>query len=285
MKISGFTFVRNAVKFDYPVVAAITSILPLCDEVVVCVGKSEDDTLALIENIPSDKIKIVHSVWDDTLRKGGRVLAVETDKAFDAVAADADWAFYIQADEVVHEKYLPVIKQAMEQYKDDSRIEGLLFRYVHFYGNYHYVGDSRTWYRHEIRIVRNDKTIRSYRDAQGFRKKGKKLRVKEINAAIHHYGWVRNPYRMCAKQSNFERLYHEKITVSADEMFDYSKVASLKLFDDTHPQVMQERINRQDWDFTFDVKKKNFSLKGWLLYFIEKKTGKRLFEYKNYTII
>jgi hypothetical protein len=213
------------------------------------------------------------------------VLAVETNKAFDAVATGTDWSFYIQADEVVHEKYLPAIKQAMAQYKDDGRVEGLLFRYVHFYGNYRYVGDSRMWYRHEVRIVRNDKAIRSYRDAQGFRKNGKKLHVKEIDAAIHHYGWVRNPYLMRAKQSNLDRLYDEKITLSADEMYDYSKIASLKLFDGTHPQVMQERINRQDWDFTFDVEKKNFSLKDRLLYFIEKTTGKRLFEYKNYTII
>jgi hypothetical protein len=285
MRVSGFTFVRNAVKFDYPVVEAIASILPLCDEMVVCVGKSEDNTLSLIENIPSDKIKIVHSVWDDSLRKNGAVLAAETDKAFDVVAADADWAFYIQGDEVVHEKYLPAIKQAMEQYKDDRKVDGLLFKYAHFYGSYDYVGDSRTWYRHEIRIIRNNKAVRSYRDAQGFRKDGKKLAVKEIDAAIHHYGWVRNPQYMYAKQSNFEHLYREKVTVSTDKLFDYSKVASLNLFEGTHPQVMRERIGRQDWDFIFDIKKKNFSIKDRILYFIEKKTGKRWFEYKNYTII
>ena len=173
----------------------------------------------------------------------------------------------------------------MEQYKDDRRVEGLLFKYVHFYGSYDYVGDSRTWYRHEIRIIRNNKAVRSYRDAQGFRKNGEKLHVKEIDAAIHHYGLVRNPYYMHAKQNNFERLYHERITVSPDEGYDYSNVTSLKLFAGTHPQVMRERINQQNWDFTFNTKKKNFSLKDWLLYFIEEKTGKRLFEYKNYTII
>jgi glycosyltransferase involved in cell wall biosynthesis len=285
MKISGFTFVRNAEKFDYPVVEAITSILPLCDEMVVCVGKSDDNTLALIESIPSDKIRIVHSVWDDSLRKNGKVLAVETNKAFDAVAADADWAFYIQADEVVHEKYLPVIKQAMEQYKDDHRVDGLLFKYVHFYGSYDYIGDSRTWYRHEIRVIRNNKAIRSYHDAQGFRKNGKKLRVKEIDAAIHHYGWVRNPYYMHAKQSNFECLYRENVTVSAGELYDYSQIDSLKLFEGTHPAVMQQRIAAMNWKFTFDPAEKKFSLKDRLLYYIEKKTGKRLFEYKNYTII
>jgi hypothetical protein len=285
MKVSGFTFVRNAGRFDYPVVEAITSILPLCDEMVVCVGNSEDDTLSLIESISSDKIRIVHSVWDDSLRKDGKVLAVETDKAFDAVVADADWAFYIQADEVVHEKYLPVIKRAMEQYKDDHRVEGLLFKYAHFYGSYDYIGDSRHWYRHEIRIIRNNKAIRSYRDAQGFRKDGKKLCVKEIDAVIHHYGWVRNPYYMYAKQSNFERLYREKVTVSVDELYDYSQIDSLKLFEETHPAVMHPRISTMNWKFTFDPTKKKFSWKDRLLYCMEEKTGKRWFEYKNYTII
>jgi hypothetical protein len=289
MKVSGFTFVRNAVKFDYPVVAAITSILPLCDEMVVCVGKSDDDTLALIESIPSDKIKVVHSVWDDSVRKNGRVLAVETDKAFDAVAADADWAFYIQADEVVHEKYLPVIKQAMEQYKDDHKVEGLLFKYVHFYGSYDYVGDSRTWYRHEIRIIRNNKAIRSYCDAQGFRKNGKKMRVKEIDAFIYHYGWVKPPEFQQAKTESFSRLWHNdewiKCNVQKVDKFDYSQIDSLKLFEETHPAVMQQRIAAMNWKFAFDPTRKKFSSKDRLLYFIEEKTGKRLFEYKNYTII
>ena len=115
MFISGFTFVRNAIKFDYPVVEAILSILPICDEVIVAVGNSDDDTLGLIQGIDSPKIKIIETVWDDSLRKGGKVLAVETDKALAAVSSDADWCFYIQGDEVVHEQYLPIIKQAMQE--------------------------------------------------------------------------------------------------------------------------------------------------------------------------
>ena len=289
MKVSGFTFVRNAVKFDYPVVEAITSILPLCDEVVVCVGNSDDDTLALVESIASDKIKIVHSVWDDSLREGGKVLAVETDKAFDAVAADSDWAFYIQADEVVHEKYLPIIRQAMEQYAADKRVEGLLFNYTHFYGSYDYVGVSRWWYRHEIRVIRNDKSIRSYRDAQGFRKNNKKLNVKAIDASIYHYGWVKPPKFMQDKVRNFHSLYHDEAWldkhVAKAEEFDYSNIDVLARFTGTHPEVIRERIERKNWTFEHDISKKNLKGKRKILYSIEKLTGKRLFEYKNYKII
>ena len=90
MKVSGFTIVRNAIKYDYPIIEAITSVLPLCDEFVVAVGNSEDATLELIRKIPSPKIRIIETIWDDNLRKGGRTFALETDKALQAVSEDAD---------------------------------------------------------------------------------------------------------------------------------------------------------------------------------------------------
>lgn len=110
MKVAGFTFVRNAIKYEYPILEAIESILPICDLFVVAVGDSEDETLQLIQAIPSDKIKIIETVWDDSLREGGKVLAVETDKAFNLIPDDYDWAFYIQGDEVIHERFLPIIQ-------------------------------------------------------------------------------------------------------------------------------------------------------------------------------
>ncbi|SDF16120.1 glycosyltransferase family protein [Chitinophaga filiformis] len=290
MKVSGFTFVRNAVKYDYPVVAAISSILPLCDEVIVSVGNCDDGTLELIESIGSPKIKITHSVWDDSLKEGGRILAVETDKAFAHVSPDADWAFYIQADEVVHEQDYPAIRAAMQEYLDDKRVEGLLFKYTHFFGSYDYIGDSRTWYQHEIRVIRNDKRISSYRDAQGFRKEGQKLHVKRVNASMYHYGWVKDPQIQAQKLNNSFQLYHgtnEELVTNRVPIaeFDYGGVDSLAPFKGTHPEVMKERINKKNWQFTHDISRKKFSFKGSILYWIEKRTGKRLFDYRNYKVI
>lgn len=288
MKIVGFTMVRNALKYDYPIVESINSILPIVDSYVVAVGQSDDDTRQLIESIGSPKINIIDTVWDDSLREGGKVLAVETNKAFDAIA-DADWCFYLQGDEVVHEKYHQTIVQSCSKFLSDTRVEGLLFEYVHFYGNYSYVGDSRTWYRNEIRIIRNDKSIRSYRDAQGFRKNGQKLNVKKIDAAIFHYGWVKDPRFQQAKQQSFHKMWHSdewvKTHVAEANTYDYSTIDSLKQFVSTHPTVMQERLARMNWDFTWDASKKKFTAKNWILYQIEKRTGIRLFEYRNYKII
>jgi hypothetical protein len=289
MKVSGFTFVRNAIKFDYPVVESIMSILPVCDEMVVAVGNSEDDTRNLIESLSSPKIRIIDTIWDDSLRKGGKVLAVETDKAFDSISSDSDWAFYIQADEVIHEKYLPSIKASMEQWKDDHEVEGLLMNYIHFYGSYDFIGDSRRWYRKEVRIIRNDKTIRSYLDAQGFRKNGRPLKVMPADATVYHYGWVKPPESMQAKLESFHGLWHddqwiEKNLPKADA-FDYSQIDSLTKFEDTHPAVMTERIKKKNWRFDFDPTQKNFSLNSRILHFIERMTGWRIGEYRNYKVV
>ncbi|RME89635.1 MAG: glycosyltransferase family 2 protein [Candidatus Hydrogenedentota bacterium] len=289
MFVSGFTFIRNAIKFDYPIREAIESILPLCDEVVVAVGKSEDDTLKLIQSIPSDKIRIVETQWDESLREGGAVLASETNKAFDAISDKSDWAFYIQGDEVIHEKDYPAILEAMETYLPDKKVEGLLFRYLHFYGSYDYIGDSRRWYRREVRIIRNDKSIRSWKDAQGFRKEGRKLFVKPVDATVYHYGWVKPPEKQQAKQKTFNLYWHDENWVKehipdVDE-FDYSKIDTLAKFTGSHPKVMQKRIEAMNWQFSFDPTQKKLNLKEKLSMWIEKKTGWRPGEYKNYKLI
>jgi hypothetical protein len=294
MKISAFTFVKNAMKYDYPVVESIRSILPLADEYIVCLGDSEDGTNELVTSIGSGKIKTIHSVWDKTLREGGRVLAVETDKAMDATAGNANWLFYLQADEVVHEKYLPVIKEAMEKYNDDEKVEGLLFRYLHFYGSYKYTGNGPKWYSREIRVIKNNKNIRAYRDAQGFRIHGRKLRVKEIDAYVYHYGWVRNPLRMQEKWKDFNRHWDDeeahnrwrKEVEAKGSEFDYSEIDSLTSFEESHPLVMQERINKEDWEFNHDIKKKRFkNFRHRLIYIIQQRFGWRPFEYSNYKMI
>ena len=289
MKISGFTIIKNAVINDYPVTEAIRSILPVVDEMIVSVGKSDDETEALIRSISSNKIKIVQSEWDPALREGGKILAVETNKAFQHIAADSDWAFYIQADEVVHEKYHHVIRKAAEHYLGDTKVEGLLFHYLHFYGTYDYVGDSRKWYDKEIRIIRNDKSIDSYKDAQGFRRNGQRLPVKLIDAWVYHYGWVKSPQQMKQKMYQTGKLWHSDDEMNAflqsSDIFDYNDFDSLNKFQSTHPEVMRERIAKKNWDVSLNIQQKKFSLKDRLLYFIEKKTGKRLFDFRNYKII
>lgn len=286
MKIAGFSFIKNAEKYDYPIVEAITSILPICDAFFIAVGNSDDNTLELIKKIGSDKIIIIETVWDESLRIGGQVLAEETNKAFDVISEDYDWCFYIQGDEVVHEKFLPIIVQSMKQNINNKSVEGLLFHYLHFYGSYDYIATSRSWYRHEVRIIRNDKNIRSYKDAMGFRKNGNKLNVKLIDAYIYHYGWVKDPVKQQEKLKNFNKLWHDDSKVreiSGDRIeFDYSIIDSLEAFEGEHPSVMKPRIQNKNWKFSYDLSYKKAGILRKLSELFERVTGIRVGEYKNY---
>lgn len=290
MKISGFTIIKNAVLNDYPVVESIRSILPVVDEMLVSIGESSDQTEALIRSIDSPKIRIMHTVWDKSIATGGSVLAVETNKAKREVAKDSDWLFYIQADEVIHEKYHDTIRATAEKHLKNKEVDGLLFNYLHFFGTYDYVGDSRKWYHKEVRIIRNDPSITAYRDAQGFRRNDNKIRVKPVDAEVYHYGWVKSPRQMNEKQrialENFWQDQKEVAKkVQASEIFDYEEYDSLALFKGSHPAVMQERINNMNWHVELDLTRKKFSFTDRLLYWYEKKTGVRLFDFRNYRII
>ncbi len=291
MKIAGFTFIRNAIKNDYSIVEAITSILSICDEFVVAVGQSEDNTLSLIQGIKSDKIRIIETIWDDTKREGGRVFALETDKAYQAISPDTDWAFYIQGDECVHEDDLDSILKAIKEHQENAQVEGLLFKYRHFYGSYDYIASSRRWYRKEIRLVRFNLLVHSYKDAQGFRKDGKKLKVKEISAHIFHYGWVKPPVGLNQKVRNFTHFYHDDAWVAknvpADYEFDFGNAERLIRFTGTHPNVSQSRIQAQNWEFDFDpaVLRSKMSLRRIVLQKIADWTGWHIGEYKNYHLI
>ena len=290
MKVTGFSFIKNAVRLQYPIVEAVQSILPLCDEVVVAVGQSDDGTRELVAAI-DPRVRIVDTVWDPTLREGGQVLAAETNKALAAVGSDADWCVYIQGDEVLHDAYYNNIRQAMQRWKEAPQVDGLLFKYRHFYGSFDYVGISSKWYRHEVRIIKNNKAFYSYKDAQGFRKGAdEKLQVKPLDAYIHHYCWVREPEAMQAKNRDFGQHWSPDWEASALRKtyvgaFDYSGIDALEKFTGTHPKAMQPRIERMNWQFEHDLSRNRLSLKDKFKSTVEKWTGHRPFDFRNYKIV
>lgn len=292
VKVTGFTIIKNAIKFDFPIREAILSVLPVCDSFVVAVGDGDDGTRELIAAIDPVKIRIIDTVWDKTLTLGGAVLADETNKAFRAIDPDTDWCFYIQGDEVLHERYLDEVSKGMTLWKDDPRVDGLLFKYLHFYGSYDYIGASSKWYRNEVRIIRNNKSFYSYKDAQGFRKgNDEKLRVKPLDACIYHYGWVREPEKMNAKLLNAgnywggEAFHESKHAATYAGAFDYSNIDALQRFQGTHPAVIKERIQRMNWNFEQDLSFHKLPLKEKAKNLLEKITGRRFFDFKNYRIV
>jgi hypothetical protein len=255
VKVSGFTFVRNAVKYDFPVVEAIRSILPIVDEFIVNAGKSEDDTIGLIRSIGDPKVRIIENAWDEAKQKDGVIFREQTDLALDACTGD--WAFYLQADEVVHEEELPRIRALMEGNLDRRNVLGLLFRYLHFYGDYRTL--NPWFYRKEIRVIRNNGKVRSIGDAVGFYctedpvsrnlKDGAPGRFVKTGCRIFHYGWVKNPRTMLEKKIFQESRHHGADSEAVRHLatrneWQFDNFDIMKDFHGTHPAVMRERIDR-----------------------------------------
>ncbi|MCF8297900.1 MAG: glycosyltransferase family 2 protein [Saprospiraceae bacterium] len=260
MTISGFTMVKNADKLYYPIKQAIMSILPIVDEFVVALGDCDegDKTRQIIESINDDKVKIIDTVWDLKKFLKGTENAHQTDIAKEN--CKGDWLFYLQADEVIHEKYLENIKACCEKNLDRKEVEGIIFKYKHFWGDYEHYHNSHGWYNHEIRIVRNDKDIHSWESAQSFRRipnfdyvnyrqqEGTfMLKVVEVDAYVYHYGWVRPPRLMKNKYKALANIHSENTDKIEEPEYDYGLLNKLPVFNETHPSVMDEWIKDFDW--------------------------------------
>jgi len=279
MKVSGFTFCRNAVRYDYPVVESIRSILPIVDEFIVNVGRCEDGTLELIQSIGDPKIRIVESVWDETLRKDGLIYSQQTNIAL--AHCTGDWAFYLQADEVIHEDDLPRIVEAMCTHHRRPEVKGLVFRYRHFVGDY---WSTNPWFYHKaVRIIRNNGEVESCGDAVGFHLKADRgylqtvhqKRVRPSGATIYHYGWVKLPHVLLEKFRYQVTRYHgdhpgtEQAQMLARETYEFEDYDIMKNFGGAHPAVMTDRVRQYqvlkprrnrwfNWRFYREVLKRGF---------------------------
>jgi hypothetical protein len=207
--VSGFTFLRNGVALGFPFEASLRSLLPLVDELVVAVGRGEDDTRERVLAIGDPKLRLIDTVWNERMSERGFVYAQQ--KMIAQYACTGDWAFYLEGDEVLHEDERGAIRAAVQRHHADARVEALAFDYLHFYGSPHWLAVSPAWYRRECRLVRN--TIRTYApDGQYWvvmdhRRHGRLPRAALANAHVYHYGHVRRAERMQAKLDQVSRYW------------------------------------------------------------------------------
>jgi hypothetical protein len=298
MKISGFTFASNADSLYYPVQESIRSILPICDEFVIALGKGNegDRTRELIESIADPRIIIVDTVWKDKEE-------VPHDHIFRQQANIAlgrctgDWCFHLQCDEVIHERDLPFIRKQCGDLCENTEVEGMLLNWKHFWGDYDHFIINHRWFNQEVRIIRNGIGIESFGDSQSFRRNGQKLKVVLMNAEIFHYSYVRPPRVMRRKQIAAHAIYNGRkaadAITDASLPWDYGSLGKLPRFTGTHPAVMSERIRQMDWRDQLQyagksrITHKHDQLRYKIVTFIEQKLlgGMRIGGYKNYIVL
>jgi hypothetical protein len=253
MKVSAFTFVKNGQILGYPFIQSIKSILPIVDEFIINIGESEDSTLDLIQEIESKKIRIIQSQWNDEMRVRGYVYGQQ--KMIAQFNCTGDWVFYIEADEIYHEKDLDLIKKSMETYLLDPKVEALVFNFKHFYGNANSFLDSPGWYRTEARIIKN--SIRTYAPDGLFwlvldsNKKGRYPRAKNIGINCYHYGWVRSELEMNLKSKNVNKYWNKD-----PNKIDYSQIdqSIIKEFNGSHPKIIKDWLPKENGLYRADPK-------------------------------
>jgi hypothetical protein len=283
--LSGFTIVRNAVRLDFPIVPAIRSLLEVCDEVVVNVGTSEDDTRDLVASVNDPRVRILDSTWD--FSKKNEMLSQETLKAM--AACRGSWGIYIQADEVLHEDGARVLLERTREWDGDARVEGLLVRYLHFYGGFDRIATNRRWYRREVRCIRLGRDIRPYQGAQGFRVGPgyRKIRARLTDAVMFHYGWARPARAIREKLEISKTIYPWSRERSArEQQRGYLEwLPLLRPFTAAHPRAAAEWVAARLVDPERRIGPRHFKpehLRFYLSDWIERLTGERVFEFRNY---
>ena len=286
--LSGFTLVRNAVQLNFPIVAAIASVLEVCDEVVVNVGRSDDQTRQLVAGIGDARVRIIDSEWD--LIKGDDMLALETQRAMEACRGS--WGIYVQADEVLHERGAHILKQRVAEWDRDERVEGMLVDYLHFYGGFDRVATNRQWYRREVRCIRLGRDIRPYQGAQGFRvgPDYRKIRARPTGAQMFHYGWARPAQTIREKLEVTKRMYPW-----ASERLDRELkrgtlkwIPLLRPFTGSHPAAARDWIAanaKQPPPVLEPAHFKPAHVRLHISDWIERVSGVRPFEFRNYEVV
>ncbi|HYX80761.1 MAG TPA: hypothetical protein VE714_00115 [Gemmatimonadales bacterium] len=286
--LSAFTIVRNALKLNFPIVATICSVLGVCDEVVVNVGRSDDETREVIEGIRDSRIRIIESLWD--MGRGDEMLARETQRAMDACCGS--WGIYIQADEVLHERGATILSEKVAECDADPQVEGLVVRYLHFYGDFDHVATSRRWYRREVRCVRLGVGIHPYQGAQGFRvgPECRKIRARLTEAQMFHYGWARPAATLREKLKTTKEMYpwaaRRLDRVLARGTLEW--IPLRRRFHGSHPAVAREWIAANALEAHPTIEPRHFRPAHVRLYVsdaVERLTGVRLFEFRNYTLV
>ena len=238
MRVSGFTFLRNAVMNGYPFEESIKSLLPLVDEYVIAVGQGEDSTLDRLYSLDSDKVKVIETCWNEKMADRGFVYGQQ--KMIAQYNCTGDWAFYLEGDEVLHEKDLDAIYRAMFDNLENEEVEALYFDFIHFYGTPQQFGVAG--YRKAPRIIRN--SIRSIAPDGLFfvvldkNKSGRYPAAKYAGGSIYHYGHCRREQYTDSKLKQIGKYWGAKHA----EFKGYGSIdiAELRDFCGTHPKVMDD---------------------------------------------
>ncbi len=151
---------------------------------------------------------------------------------------------------------------------------------------------NRRWYRREVRCIRLGRDIRPYQGAQGFRvgPEYRKIRARPTDAVMFHYGWAR-PARAIREKLEISKIIYpwsRERSAQEQERGHLEWLPLLKPFTGSHPRAAQEWVRERMVDPERKLGPRHFKpehLRYYLSDWIERLTGRRVFEFRNYDLV
>lgn len=240
MKLVGFTILKDGVRFDYPFVESLKSLGGICEKVYVALGKNDDGTEAIVRTLPF--VKIIPTVWDDALRKGGQIFSQQTNIALSAARDEnpGAWGICLQCDEVVNDRDYSQILADLKK-AEDQGCDAVSFRFLHFWQGFDRIAVGPRWFPHEIRAMKLTPEIKSIGDSQGFGGSNKTL---DSDVQIFHYSHARKGKVYEEKKRHFHRWWNpdEAIEKKMKEGAKKDPHEKTIRYLGPHPQAMKDRV-------------------------------------------
>lgn len=188
---------RNGLELDYCFMLSILSMLPFCDEVVVCDRDSSDGTTELLQDVArsNPKIRLVNMHWDDPCGDMAWVLKWMN---FARDHCRYKNQFYLDADELLDPESGPLLRQIPDG-------EARVFHRLNFWRNGHTLIPHGHTCSHLV--VRYGPTeLRACSDEiygpghfPGPEPMIRQIAKRDDRLRIFHYGFIRHQKAMLAK--------------------------------------------------------------------------------------
>lgn len=266
----------NVTIMDYPLEEAVYTALQICDEAVIVMGQSQDDTeqrvWSIFEGYEPGRVVMCkqYFVYDRGWQQRWWNFAV--------AQTDAEWLLWLDADEAIHEGKVGKIHDLME--KPDCGL--IRFPFLHFYATKDYA--IRMPLVHNTRMGRRsigyrmvnwctDQTPNNAACQVVFGLDGIEANahswegeyIEDVDAPIYHYGWCRDATALAISQVKHRAWYADggglergTIPMVRPHPFDVKGKLSngrLARWEGSHPAIMDKWFNdhRERWKETQEM--------------------------------
>lgn len=213
MNLSVIMVIKNGIENGYTFLESIRSVVDVADEFLISDGYSTDGTYDYLM-AAADRFKNIHLYRDHWNPSGhGEAIAVMTNRI--KARAKGDWIYNIQADEVIHESFLPKLIYLTRQKTPDYR--SFAVEFLHFVGDFRHV-ETNPGYRFAVRLVPNSDRIHVMGDGWTF--EGDIHPVGFIQEPpLFHFGWVYARNNIFKRKHQAEYIYQDEESYQKDHEF------------------------------------------------------------------